>query len=95
MSNLFDIFGGARRELLVGRLLSRRAAGFPTAGCRPRGDRRADHWPVLAQLVGASTGVSAGWLGLFFGFALTWVMPVTAHQAGLDSPSARLALAQG
>ena len=50
--------------------------------------------PVLAQLVGAWTGVSAGWLGLFFGFALTWVMQVTTHQAGLDSPSARLALAQ-
>ena len=30
--------------------------------------------PVLAQIGSAWTGVSAGWLGLFFGFALIWMI---------------------
>ena len=33
---------------------------------------------VLAQVVGALTGVSAGWLGLFFGFALIWTIDQVA-----------------
>jgi hypothetical protein len=29
---------------------------------------------VLAQVAGSWTGISAGWLGLFFGFALIWTI---------------------
>jgi hypothetical protein len=28
----------------------------------------------LAQVAGSWTGISAGWLGLFFGFALIWTI---------------------
>jgi hypothetical protein len=30
--------------------------------------------PVLAQIVGAWTGISSGWLGLLFGFILIWTI---------------------
>jgi hypothetical protein len=30
--------------------------------------------PILAQIVSAWVGISAGWLGLFFGFALIWTI---------------------
>jgi hypothetical protein len=30
--------------------------------------------PVLTQIVSACVGVSAGWLGLFPGFALIWTI---------------------
>ena len=34
--------------------------------------------PVLAQIVSAWAGISAGWLGLFFGFALIWTIDQVA-----------------
>ena len=34
--------------------------------------------PVLALVVGAWAGVSAGWLGLFFGFGLIWTIDQVA-----------------
>jgi hypothetical protein len=34
--------------------------------------------PILAQIVGSLTSVSAGWLGLFFGFALIWTIDQVA-----------------
>ena len=33
---------------------------------------------ILAQIAGALTGVSAGWLGLFVGFALIWTIDQVA-----------------
>ena len=46
----------------------------PPIGDEPWETRRGDHWAGSAQLIGSWTGVSAGWLGLFFGFALIWTI---------------------
>jgi hypothetical protein len=37
--------------------------------------------PVLSQIASAWVGVSAGWLGLFFGFALIWTIDQVAGSA--------------
>jgi hypothetical protein len=71
MNNFFDIFGpsliasfsSAVCYLVARRDFPPRAAVLVVIGVLIVG-------PVLAQLVGAWTGVSAGWLGLSFGFAV-------------------------
>jgi hypothetical protein len=71
MNNLFDIFGPALVAsfssavcyLVARRDFPPRAAVIVVIGVLIVG-------PALAQIVSAWTGVSAGWLGLFFGFAL-------------------------
>jgi hypothetical protein len=64
--------------------LSKGTAGFSAPRRRPRGDRRAHRRPVLAQIVGASVGVSAGWLGLLFGFALIWTIGQVANKRSYE-----------
>jgi hypothetical protein len=79
MNNLFDIFGPALVAsfssaicyLVARREFPPQAAVLVVIGVLIVG-------PALAQLVGAWTGVSAGWLGLFFGFALIWTIDQVA-----------------
>jgi hypothetical protein len=75
MNDLFDIFGPALVAsfssaicyLVARRDFPPRPAVLVVIGVLIVG-------PVLAQVVGALIGVSAGWLGLFFGFALIWTI---------------------
>ena len=75
MNNPFDIFGPALVAsfasaicyLVARRDFPPRAAVLVVIGVLIVG-------PVLAQVAGALTGASAGWLGLFFGFALIWTI---------------------
>jgi hypothetical protein len=75
MNNPFDIFGPALVAsfssaicyLVARRDFPPRAAVLVVIGVLIIG-------PVFAQVVGALTGVSAAWLGLFFGFALIWTI---------------------
>ena len=79
MNNLFDIFGPALIAsfssavcyLVARRDFPPRDAVLVVIGVLIVG-------PVLAQIAGAWTGVSAGWLGLFFGFALIWTIDQVA-----------------
>jgi hypothetical protein len=71
MNNLFDIFGPALVAsfssavcyLVARRDFSPRAAVLVVIGVL-----------IIGPVVGAWTGVSAGWLGLFFGFAFIWTI---------------------
>ena len=82
MNNLFDIFGPALVAsfssaicyLVARRDFAPRAAVLVVIGVLIVG-------PVLAQVVGSWTGISAGWLGLFFGFALIWTIDQVAGSA--------------
>jgi hypothetical protein len=75
MNDLFDIFGPALIAsfssaicyLVARRDFPPRDAVLVVIGVLIVG-------PVLAQIVSAWVGVSAGWLGLFFGFALIWTI---------------------
>ena len=82
MNNPFDIFGPALVAsfasaicyLVARRDFPPRAAVLVVIGVLIVG-------PVVAQIVGALTGASAGWLGLFFGFALIWTIDQVAGRA--------------
>ena len=79
MNNLFDIFGppliasfsSAICYLVARRDFPPRDAVLVVIGVLIVG-------PVLAQIASAWVGVSAGWLGLFFGFALIWTIDQVA-----------------
>ena len=79
MNNLFDIFGPALIAsfssaicyLVARRDFPPRAAVFVAIGVLIVG-------PALAEIVSAWTSISAGWLGLFFGFALIWTIDQVA-----------------
>jgi len=81
MNNLFDIFGPALIAsfssaicyLVARRDFPPRAAVLVVIGVLIVG-------PVLAQVVSAWVGVSPGWLGLFFGFALVWTIDQVARK---------------
>jgi hypothetical protein len=82
MNNLFDIFGPALIAsfssaicyLVARRDFPPRAAVLVVIGVLIVG-------PVLAQIAGSLAGISAGWLGLFFGFALIWTIDQVAGKA--------------
>jgi len=82
MNNLFDIFGSALVAsfssaicyLVARRDFPPRAAVFVVIGVLVIG-------PILAQIVSAWVGVSAGWPSLFFGFALIWTIDQVAGSA--------------
>ena len=75
MNNPFDIFGSALVASFASAicyLVARRdfpplAAVLVVIGVLIVG-------PVLARVVGSWAEISAGWLGLFFGFALIWTV---------------------
>ena len=82
MNNPFDIFGPALVAsfasaicyLVARRDFPPRAAVLVVIGVLIVG-------PVLAKMAGSWTGISAGWLGLFFGFALIWTIDQFAGKA--------------
>ena len=79
MNNLFDILGPALVAsfssavcyLVARRDFPPRAAVLVVIGVLIIG-------PILAQVASTWTGVSAGWLGQFFGFALIWTIDQVA-----------------
>jgi hypothetical protein len=75
MNNPFDIFGPALVASFASAicyLVARRDFPLRTAVLVVIGVLIVG--PILAQIVGAWTGISAAWLGLFFGFALIWTI---------------------
>jgi hypothetical protein len=82
MNNLFDIFGlaliasfsSAGCYLVARRDFPPRAAVVVVIGVLIVG-------PIFAQVVGSWADISAGWLGLFFGFALIWTIDQVAGSA--------------
>ena len=90
MNDLFDIFGPALIAsfssaicyLVARRDFPPRDAVLVVIGVLIVG-------PVLAQIVSAWVGVSAGWLGLFFGFALIWTIDQVTGKKPLQELAGR------
>jgi hypothetical protein len=82
MNNLFDIFGPAliaSFSSAICYLIARR--DFPPRAAILVVICVLIIGPVLAQVAGSWTGISAGWLGLFFGLALIWTIDQVAGSA--------------